>query len=123
MAGPVELIETRPHKAMVILRSLPNRPGIAAELFTQLGKGGFNVEMISQCGVSGALADISFAVGEEEVERAIEHLKDSSSLKIRDYSVVRNMGVLTAYGKALAYEPGIAGRIFFLLAGKGAVCV
>lgn len=118
MPGPVEWIETIPKRTMVIAKSLVNKPGIAAQLFSQLGKGGFNVEMISETGVSGDTADISFVLDESEAERAIDYLK-SSPMNIREFLSIPSMGILTIYGKALIAEPGIAGKIFTVLADEG----
>lgn len=114
--APVELIETKPGRAMVIVKSLTNRPGIAAELFSILGSGGFNIEMIAETGVSGNIASVSFALDERDAEKAAQHLKDSSSLKVHDVEITNGLGVMTFYGKLLAQEPGIAGKIFSLLA-------
>jgi len=116
MASAVELIETKPKMAMVIVKSLPNRPGIAAELFSHLGIAGFNVEMIAEIGVSGDAADISFALSASQAEKAVEHLKTLPEIKAEGFQVIRGMGILTVYGKNLSREPGIAGKVFALLA-------
>jgi aspartate kinase len=112
----VELIEVKPLMAIIVAKSIPDKPGIAGELFSHLGAAGFNVEMIAETGVSGGLADISFALNESQVESALEHLKELDKIKISDFVVLRGRGILTVYGKNLASEPGIAGKIFSLLA-------
>lgn len=116
MPGPIELVEIKAKMAMLIAKSLPHKPGIAAELFSQLGSAGFNVEMISESGVSGTLADISFAVNESQAERTVEHLRNFSGIQAQDYIIIKGMGILTVYGKNLSHEPGIAGKVFSLLA-------
>lgn len=116
MAGPIELVETKPSVAKVIVKSLPNKPGIAAELFSHLGSAGFNVEMITESGISGDLADISFAITESQAEKAVEHLIKVSGFKTDDYVIEKGLGILTVYGKNLARQPGIAGKVFSLLA-------
>ncbi len=116
MSGAVELIETRSDMAMVVARSMPNRPGIAAELFLSLGKGGFNIEMISESAVEGKLADIAFAIDEQKVSQVEEYLKSSKTLPVKDFSIEKNLGILTIFGKNLSAQPGIAGKVFSLLA-------
>ena len=116
MPNPIELIETKPHLVMVVAKSLPNRPGIAAELFSQLGSGGYNIEMIAETGISGNLADISFAISEDQAEKAVEHLMKTESFANVDCHTFPGMGVLTVYGKTLSQEPGVAGKIFSVLA-------
>jgi aspartate kinase len=116
MASPVELIEAKSNMAMVIAESLPNRPGIAAELFSHLGKGGFNIEMITETSAEDSRANIAFAIDAENAEAAIEHLNGLSSLEIAGFSITRGMGILTIYGKNLSREPGVAGKVFSILA-------
>lgn len=119
MSGPVEWIETISRRTMVIARSLENTAGIAAKLFSQLGAGGFNIEMISETGVSGDKANISFVLAEEDAEKAMEYLKSCAQIKVGELSAVGGMGILTVYGKALIHEPGIAGKVFTVLADEG----
>lgn len=114
--APVELIEVKPLMAIIVAKSIPDKPGIAGELFSHLGTAGFNVEMIAETAVSGGLADISFALNESQVEKALEHLRGLDKIKISDFVVLRGRGILTVYGKNLASEPGVAGKVFSLLA-------
>ncbi len=116
MAKIVELIETKPRMAIIVAKSVPNRPGIAGEFFSCLGNAGFNVEMISETSVSGNLADISFAVNEPHVEKIVKHLENCAGFEIAEFEVIRKRGLLTVYGKNLSREPGIAGKVFSLLA-------
>lgn len=114
--APVELIEVKSQMAIIVAKSIPDKPGIAGVLFSHLGTAGFNVEMIAETAVSGGLADISFALNESQVEKALEHLRGLDNVKISDFVVLRGRGILTVYGKNLASEPGIAGKVFALLA-------
>jgi len=116
MTGPVELIETKPHMSMVIAKSVPDKPAIAGELFSHLGKAGFNIEMISESSISRGLAEISFALNESQVNEAVAHLKSLDVLKTSDFVIEKGRGILTVYGKNLAREAGIAGKIFSFLA-------
>ncbi|MFQ6032968.1 MAG: ACT domain-containing protein, partial [Candidatus Zixiibacteriota bacterium] len=54
--------------AKVTLHSVPDKPGIAAEIFGKLGSQGFNVELVVT-GISyKGRTDISFAVAENELD-------------------------------------------------------
>lgn len=112
-------IEIQPRITMVIARSLQNKPGIAAELFSHLGAAGFNIEMITQSAVSEKLADISFALGQDDAKRVIEHLKTLASLAAREFTTVEGKGILTVFGHGFVRAPGLAGRLFSLLANEG----
>jgi aspartate kinase len=59
--------------AKVTLHSVPDRPGIAAEIFGKLGVQGFNVELVIS-GISyKGRTDVTFAVAENELD-AVETL-------------------------------------------------
>lgn len=112
-------VETQPKITMVTAKSLENKPGIAAELFSHLGNAGFNIEMITQSGVSDKFADISFALAQDEAERAIEHIKSLTHLDVKEFVSIKGMGILTVFGRGFANKPGLAGRVFSLLAREG----
>ena len=51
-------------EALATVRGVPNEPGMAAKVFTELATAGVNVDMIVQAGASVGTADISFTVPE-----------------------------------------------------------
>ncbi|MBN2378967.1 ACT domain-containing protein [candidate division WOR-3 bacterium] len=116
MGSTVELVETKANMAMVIAKSVPDRPGIAAEFFSHLGTGGLNILMISESKLADSKADIAFALLEADVEKATKLLKDLTSLESTEFVIKRRMGMLTVYGKKLSRQTGIAGKIFSILA-------
>lgn len=116
MGSAVELVETKSDMAMVMAKSVPDKPGMAAELFSHLGSGGFNIAMITESRRADNKADIAFALNEEDADKAIEHLKKLSTLKESEFEVKRRMGMLTVYGKKLSRQAGIAGKVFSVLA-------
>ncbi|MBD3285788.1 ACT domain-containing protein [candidate division WOR-3 bacterium] len=116
MGSAVELVEIKTNMAMVVAKSVPDRPGIAAELFSHLGSGGFNILMIAESKLTENRADISFALEDKYVTKAVEHLKGLASLDNPEFIVKHEMGMLTVYGKKLSREMGIAGKVFSLLA-------
>ncbi len=56
------------------LEGVPDRPGIAAEVFGSLGSQGFNIELVVSTGGSGGRADISLAVSRSDQEAAVRAL-------------------------------------------------
>ncbi|NLI97355.1 ACT domain-containing protein [bacterium] len=113
------IIETQPKITMVVAKSLSNSPGIAAELFSALGTKGFNIEMITQSIINDNTADISFAIMSDDAQNAVEHLKTLSDLSIKEFILYPGMGILTVYAKGLSGIPGIAGKVFSILAKEG----
>ena len=66
------------NQAKVTVRDLPDRPGIAAEIFIALAGANVNVDMIIQNISKDNKANISFTVAKTELARAIEVCEDLS---------------------------------------------
>ena len=58
-------------EALATVRGVPNEPGMAAKVFTELATAGVNVDMIVQAGASVGTADISFTVPESAVKQVL----------------------------------------------------
>jgi aspartate kinase len=106
--------------AKITIHSVPDRPGIAAEIFGKLGAQGFNVEMV----VSGisykGRTDVTFAVVENELD-AIETLleKMNNEIGAERISHTSSVALVSIAGHQLAQTPGIAGRMFNALSKAG----
>jgi aspartate kinase len=106
--------------AKVTLHSVPDKPGIAAEIFGKLGAQGFNVELVVT-GISYKdRTDISFAVAENELD-AIETLleKMKEELGAEKISHASSVALVSIAGHQLAQTAGIAGRMFNALSKAG----
>lgn len=104
----------------ITLEGVPDRPGIAAEIFGTLGSLGFNIELVVSTGGSGGQADISLAVSrgqEESVMGALETIRaEVGARALHKSSAVALVSIL---GQHLSTEPGIAGRMFQALSKRG----
>ncbi len=106
--------------AEVVVHQVPDQPGIAAEIFGQLGQRGFNVELVISSPGVGKHANISFAVNIDELDdvlKVLEELKEE--LNYESVSYRENIGLLTLAWHMLSSQPGSAGRIFGTLSKKG----
>ena len=104
----------------IILEGVPDRPGIAAEIFGALGNRGFNVELVVSTGGTVGRADISFAVArneEEQILRALETIREE--VGARALHADSDVALVSIVGQHLSTEPGIAGRMFSALSGRG----
>lgn len=113
-------IASNTNVAKITLHSVPDKPGIAADIFGKLGNEGFNVELV----VSGisykGKVDISFAVAENELD-AIQTLlqkvmKDMGAERITHTTSV---ALVSIAGHQLVQTPGIAGKMFNALSKAG----
>ncbi len=106
--------------AKITLHSVPDRPGIAAEIFGKLGAKGFNVELVVT-GISfKGRTDISFAVAENELD-AIDTLLEKMKEEIGAEKISRTSSValVSLAGHQLAQTAGMAGRMFNALSKAG----
>ena len=104
----------------ITLEGVPDRPGIAAEIFGTLGNEGYNIELVVSTGGAGGRADISFAVAQPEEEgilRALETIRDE--VGARALHADSNVALVSIVGQHLSTEPRIAGRMFSALSNHG----
>ena len=104
----------------VTLASVPDKPGIAAELFGRLGADGFNIELMVSTGGGQGRADISFVIKSGELDAVLnvmERMVDELGAKsVSHQSGISLVGVI---GHDLNKRPGIAGRMFRSLSRRG----
>jgi aspartate kinase len=104
----------------ITLEGVPDRPGIAAEIFGTLGNSGYNVELVVSTSGTVGRADISFAVSrqqEEQILRALEKIRDE--VGARALHADSNVALVSIVGHHLSTEPGIAGKMFSALSRNG----
>lgn len=104
----------------ITLEGVPDRPGIAAEIFGKLGSLGFNIELVVSTGGSGGRANISLAVSrtqEDAVLRALEAIR--AEVGARALHKSSTVALVSILGQHLSTEPGIAGRMFQALSKHG----
>jgi aspartate kinase len=102
------------------LEGVPDRPGIAAEVFGSLGSQGFNIELVVSTGGSGGRADISLAVSrgdQDAAVRALDMIREE--VGARSLAVNSKVALVSIVGQHLSTEPGIAGRMFRALSSHG----
>jgi aspartate kinase len=107
--------------AKVTLHSVPDEPGVAAQVFSQLGNHGITAELISQSSRGSDRADISLAVVELDLGQTVnlfQRIKDT--IGATKVSFTRDVAMISIYGSDLGARSGVAGQIFSALASKGA---
>lgn len=119
---PVTGVALDLNHARIDLHSVPDRPGVAAEIFNALGGAGVSVDMIIQ-GVRGAgdsRQQMAFIVNKDLVPDALEALKPVLDDMGASAAVGEGVAKLSLVGIAIGSTPGIAGTMFEAVAGAGA---
>lgn len=106
--------------AKVTLRSVHDKPGVAAEVFSVLAEHGIAVELLTTSHTGRNTGDISFAVPQDQVA-AVRARLDGVRKEVGFKSVDEDTGVsvVTIHGEGLSQDPAAASRILKALAGGG----
>ncbi len=107
-------------EAKVTVSDVPDRPGVAANLFRQLANADINVDMIVQNVSEGGLTDISFTLPHSELDTALE-ICESNRVEIDAASVTADPRVakVSVVGAGMKSNPGVAATMFETLALHG----
>ena len=103
--------------AKITVRSVPDRPGIAATLFEPLAKIGISVDTIVQNTSVERFTDISFTVSRSDLPRAIREVEGTLGA-IGASGVVSDstLASVSVVGSGMQTTPGYASRMFRILA-------
>ena len=104
-------------ESKVTIRGVPDRVGIAAELFGAIADAGVNIDMIVQNISEGGTTDISFTAPTNELSR-LESIIEAqvSKLGIRGFITDDQIAKVSIVGAGMKSNPGIAAQMFKVLA-------
>jgi aspartate kinase len=111
------------NQAKVTLVEVPDRPGVAAQIFKAIADANINVDMIVQnIGHSpdAPATDLSFTVDKPDLPKAakiIDGLK--KTIGAREIITDQKIGKLSIVGVGMRSHPGVAAKMFEVLAGAG----
>ncbi len=106
--------------AKVALLGVPDRPGVAAEIFRAIGGHGVNVRMIVQASAAEGKNDVTFAVGAHEVAAVLPIVEEMRKrLGARAFVYDPDVAIISVVGEGLATSAGTAGQVFEALAKAG----
>jgi len=110
-----------PDEAKITIQGLPDKPGVAAEIFGDLATNHVNVDMIVQSAASeGQKADITFSLGRADLAKALEIIDGAKgSLGFDDVVAKENVTKISVVGMAMRSQPGVAKSMFQTLAERG----
>jgi aspartate kinase len=107
--------------AKIGILGIPDKPGIAARIFTSLAKEHLNVDMIVQSVHSaGTKADMAFTVKKDELKKALE-VTSLLQKELNAEGVVSdgNVAKVSIVGVGMVSKPGVASDMFDALASSG----
>jgi aspartate kinase len=108
-------------EAMVTLMGVQHRPGVAASIFEALAQAGVDVDMIDQNvpASGGGLAEISFTVSREHLRAARAALEPLTGDAFAEMTTYEDIGKVSIVGAGMRSHPGVAAKVFRVLAAEG----
>jgi aspartate kinase len=107
-------------EAKITVGGVPDRPGVAAQLFRELANLGINVDMIVQNTGTNAMTDISFTVAKTDLDvarDACNRIKDDLGAAV--VTTDDNIGRVTIVGAGMKSSPGVTALMFETLYEHG----
>ncbi len=106
-------------EAMITLLGVRHQPGVAASIFEALAEAGVNVDMIDQNRPTGGeLAEISFTVPREHLREARAALAPLTGELFSELLEYEEIGKVSIVGAGMRSHPGVAAKVFKVLAAE-----
>jgi len=136
LVRPVDAVEFDTDQAKVALLRVPDRPGVAAQMFGEIGRQDLNVDLIIQSIHEGNSNDIAFTVNKHSLNQAeavaaaiaptLRQRSNSGSNSGKDNPVTneaevmveRDIAKISIAGAGMIGRPGVAAQMFSALAAE-----
>ncbi len=106
-------------EAKITLRQVPDRPGIAAAIFTALAAHHVNIDMIVQNISADGSTDLTFTVGRADLARARATLAEAQpQIGYLEIVADANVAKISVVGTGMRSHAGVANTMFRALADK-----
>ncbi|MGB7251764.1 MAG: aspartate kinase [Phormidesmis sp.] len=127
IAHPVDAVEFDTNQAKVALLRVPDRPGVAAQIFGELAHRSLNVDLVIQSIHEGNSNDIAFTVSADILAQATsvaEHIAPTlrtqpTASEEAEIQSADNIAKISIAGAGMIGRPGVAAGMFSALAAAG----
>jgi aspartate kinase len=107
------------NEAQVTLVEVPDRPGVAAEVFRPLADAGIVVDMIVQNAANAGATDLTFTVARSDLRRAVSLVRGpAEAVGAKRVVSDENIAKVSVAGLGMRSQPGVAQKTFDLLAAE-----
>ena len=117
--SPVTGIIVTYNVALITVDNLPSKMDLISSIFNTIASQQINIDMISQSPTYKGSINISFSLPSDDLVKAISSLnsfkKEVPNLHVE---VEANNAKLNVYGEDMKNVPGVAARLYTLLAGN-----
>jgi aspartate kinase len=108
-------------ESRIILTGVPDEPGAAARIFEAMAAANVNVDMIVQNEpvAAGGQAEISFTVPRADMHTAVAALEPLEGSSYAEMTAHEDTGKVSIVGAGMRSHPGVAAKVFGVLAREG----
>jgi len=107
-------------EAKISVRRIPDRPGIAAAIFTPLAKARINVDMIVQSTGADGMTNLTFTVGKADQSGALDVLEGCrDDIFYGEIQTAHDVVKISVVGIGMRSHAGMASTMFQTLADRG----
>ncbi|WP_022854142.1 aspartate kinase [Thermodesulfatator atlanticus] len=108
------------NEARISLYGVPDKPGVAAKIFGPIADAGIVVDMIIQTGRPDGRADMTFTVPKTDYKNTLRLVeKLSSEIGIEKIEGAEDIAKVSIVGAGMRAHPGVAAKMFNVLANHG----
>jgi aspartate kinase len=108
------------NQAKVTIIGVPDKPGVAAGLFSALAESGTNVDMIVQNVSQDGTTDLTFTINRDDLAQARKVIEAQvAKIGARRYTAQDGIGKLSVVGIGMRSHTGVAATLFSALAQAG----
>ena len=107
-------------EAKITLLKVPDRPGLAAQIFSPIAEAHIVVDMIIQNASEDGTTDLTFTVPKADYKKAISLVeKTASAIQAKGIKVDPNIAKVSIVGVGMRTHAGVAAKMFRVLAREG----
>lgn len=117
---PVSNISVTYNVALVTIDKLPSNTRLISELFSTIAQRKINIDMINQAPAFRGSMSVSFSLPSEDLVNALSALNDfKKNAKDLRIEIDADNTKLQVFGEGMRNIPGVAARLYTLLANEG----
>jgi aspartate kinase len=107
-------------QAKITVVHVPDRPGIAASLFTPLANKNFIIDMIIQNASSEGYTDLTFTVSKKDLKEAHKIVQETAkTINAANVEIDDNVAKVSIIGVGMVSHSGVAAKMFTALYNEG----
>ena len=105
--------------AKITLIGVPDKPGVAADIFEPLDKNQINVDMVIQnVSSDGRTTDLTFTVKRNDFNKTLNTIKSNKKIKFKNLSHNDKVSKISIVGTGMVTTPGVTFKTFRALADE-----